>query len=305
VIGDGDLPGGEGDGGAGNGDQTSGDGDGGGGSLPPLTGDGPKIPEPSAACPSLMSGTQTIMDLETRIIAGTPDPNKKGPLLIYWHGTGSSPEKELGVNSPIPGMIPKSVQDEIVAEGGMIVAPQSNGQTRDGMDVTYVLGVWYTTHDFSFADLIAACAVKNYNIDPRRIYTTGCSAGGLMAGNMEMSHDSYLAAVSTNSGGIAVNIGAKLADPSHVSPIMFMHGGADDTVVINFQTASENLADIVKPAGGFVIMCNHMMGHCGAPAELQVAAWQFMKDHPFGIAESPYLKSGLPSSFPSYCQIMK
>jgi poly(3-hydroxybutyrate) depolymerase len=36
--------------------------------------------------------------------------------------------------------------------------------------------------DFKVADLIVVCGVKGHNIDPKRIYTTGCSAGGLHAG---------------------------------------------------------------------------------------------------------------------------
>ena len=31
-------------------------------------------------------------------------------------------------------------------------------------------------------------------------------------------------------------------------------------------------------------------------------AWQFMKDHPFGVSPEPYTK--LSSAWPSYCTIM-
>jgi hypothetical protein len=65
------------------------------------------------------------------------------------------------------------------------------------------------------------------------------------------------------------------------------------------------MANFLHPAGGFVVNCTHPKGHCQAPAELQTAAWQFMKDHPYGVGESPYAKAGLPASFPSYCKIVQ
>jgi hypothetical protein len=313
--GDGDADNGEGDGDADrNGDGDAGDGDTGDGDTgdgdagdgDASLGPGPTIPKASMACPSLKSGKTTIMDLETTIIAGTPSKDNSGPLLLYWHGTGSSPTEVLGT-------LPASVRNEITAQGGMIVAPHdpASGTARgtQAEDVTGA-GVWFTTHDWAFADLIVACAVESYGIDPRRIYTTGCSAGGLMAGRTEIQHGSYLAATSTNSGGLTTKYGMTAGD--YVSPAMVMFGDVSkDKVEIDglgtytFETPAKNLSDIVRGAGGFVISCKHDGDHCGAPAELQAAAWQFMKDHPFGTTSSPYAKSGLPKSFPSYCQIVK
>jgi hypothetical protein len=43
------------------------------------------------------------------------------------------------------------------------------------------------------------------------------------------------------------------------------------------------------------------MDPAGASAGAQ---WQFCKDHPFGVTPDPYA-GGLPSSFPSYCTVIK
>jgi hypothetical protein len=60
----------------------------------------------------------------------------------------------------------------------------------------------------------------------------------------------------------------------------------------------------VAAKGGFVVDCNHMGRHCGAPPEVVAAQWQFLKDHPFGFETSPY-EEGLPDSFPGYCEIIR
>jgi predicted esterase len=253
----------------------------------------PVLPQVQGPCPEFVTGTQTILGLSTEIMAGAPGA-VQGPLLFTWHGTGGNGKQALL-------QLPQSVQQEIVSQGGIIIAPSDNGQVRDGQDVTFVLGVWYDGADLNFADQIVACAVQNHNIDARRIYVTGCSAGGLMAGVMSLERSQYVAAVAPNSGGIAAPV-FQLADPSRAPAVMSMYGGSSDTVIVNFSDTTRNLTNQLEPTGAFVIECNHGMGHCGAPASLHEEAWKFMKAHPFGTKPSPYA-TGLPADFPSFCEI--
>ena len=84
---------------------------------------------------------------------------------------------------------------------------------------------------------------------------------------------------------------------------MTLHGShASDVVIVDFSDASLALTRDVVSHGGFAVDCDHQGGHCGAPSELQAAAWQFLQDHPFGVQPEPYA-AGLPASFPSYCKI--
>ena len=262
-------------------------GAGGGSNLPT-----PVIPQTDGACPEFVSGSHEIMGLQTAIVAGAPGATK-GPLLFTFHGTNGTGDRALL-------QLPQSVREDIVAQGGIVIAPSDNGQVREGQDVTLVLGVWYDVADLRYADHIVACAVQNHTIDPRQIYVTGCSAGGLMAGVMSVARSSYVAAAAPNSGGVVQTI--PLEDPNHVPAVMTMHGGSGDTVIVNFGDMSHNLQNILVPAGGFVVECNHGMGHCRAPAELHQRAWDFMKAHPFGTQPSPY-EAALPGDFPSYCAI--
>jgi hypothetical protein len=186
--------------------------------------------------------------------------------------------------------------NEIVAAGGVV----ASFSTSTAMGQSTGNNVWYTG-DFVMTDQILACAVQQLNIDTRRIYTAGCSAGGLQAGAMVYSRSSYLAASMPNSGGIV--IAPALEDPSHIPSLITTHGGSSDMVVISFAMSSATEDNAIAMLGGYVIDCNHGGGHCGAPAADIAAQWQFCKDHPFGVSPNPY-SGGLPSSFPTYCTII-
>jgi hypothetical protein len=228
---------------------------------PPVSGEGsaPVIPPAPTTCPELRSGTATIGGLGGIALQVGAKKQGTGALLFYWHGTGSSSGEALL-------MLPAAVRQEILAEGGIIVAFQ--GSTRRGGDCSGT--ATFSQGDFEVADQIVACAVKNHGINPRRIYTTGCSAGGLQAGCMASRRSGYIAA---------------------------------DTVIVTFSRTSATLGNQFAQAGGFVLNCNHGGGHCAAPAALQSAGWRFMKDHPFGVSPEPYV-GGVPSTFPSYCKVV-
>ena len=149
------------------------------------------------------------------------------------------------------------------------------------------------------ADHILACAVEQLNIDTRRIYTGGCSAGGLQAGAMVYSRSSYLAAAMPNSGGVIFPF--PMEDPGHVPSLITTHGAAGvDVVVIDFSDTSATMDNDIAGMGGFVVNCDHGGRHCGSPSAVKEAQWQFLKDHPFGVSPDPYA-AGLPASFPSSC----
>lgn len=262
-----------------------------GGSTPPampVGGPDPVLPEAKGDCPEFVSGTATIGGLSGIQVQAGAKGNGTGSLVFYWHGTGSSSFE----SGQFAGT------SEVVAGGGIVIAP--SGSLGKGGDCSGT-GTFYQS-DFEVADLIVACAVKNHGIDPHRIYTTGCSAGGLQAGCMGSMRSSYIAAVLPNSGGEVFP--QMVQDKTHMPALMTMHGGSSDMVIVTFSETSKTADMHYKGAGAMVINCDHGGGHCGAPADLQKAGWQFMKDHPFGIKTDPYA-SGLPASFPKYCMPFK
>lgn len=251
----------------------------------------PIIPEINGECPEFTEGTSTVslMGISATVIAG-PKKEGTGSLLFYFYGT---------LRAGDVSFLPRSIKDEIAAEGGIVFAPNSALNTGGDCSGTGTFGI----DDFKVSDQIVACAVKNYGIDPKRIYATGCSAGGLTSGCMGIMRSNYIAAVAPNSGGVTIGYG-DLQNPNHMPNAITMNGGAGDNVIVNFGNTSEAYDNYVLKYGGFAVNCIHSSGHCGAPTAVYESAWQFLKDHPFGVSPSPYA-GGLPSGFASVCEIFE
>ena len=275
------------------------------GAMPPAAGTGaapiptatggtdPKIPAVNGECPKIATGPAMFMGVTIQLTVGNKSETAKGPIMIYWHGTGGSA-------LTAPAEVGSMVVNEIMASGGVLASMESGGK---GNPVDW--GV-FTFGDFEIVDQIVACSVQQLNIDTRRIYTGGASAGGLAAGTLALARSTYVAAANPNSGGVAPWPGnTALQDPMHPPAALTMHGAMGvDMVVIDFGTSSMDMDRAIVAKGGFAVDCNHGGGHVAAPPDLKAAGWEFMKAHPFGTKPSPY-ESGLPASFPKYCMIVK
>jgi poly(3-hydroxybutyrate) depolymerase len=245
------------------------------------------IPPVTEQCPAFTDGTITFMGLPgIQIVTGPKAGGPTAPMVFYWHGTGSTAGEFAGLAT--------AVRNGVVAEGGVLVSFQ--GTTGgDLLSGTNIFGV----SDMNLVDQLVACAVRDHNIDPRRIFTTGCSAGGLFSAALAARRSSYIAAVAPNSGGW---LAPQPFQGDFTPALMTMHGAAGrDVVIVDFSTTSATADQGFKAHGGFVINCDTGAGHCGA-GSLAPSVWEFFKAHPYGTSPSPWT-GGLPPGFASSCRI--
>jgi predicted esterase len=256
--------------------------------LPP---GGPKaLPQPTKPCPKIVEGQVTFLGVTVRVWVGNQPVTKKGPLVFYWHGTGTN------AMEAVFGLGQKNI-DAIKAQGGMVAAPK--GPT--GLTGAQTGGVVWRAGDYALADEILACAIQQVGIDPIHIHSMGMSAGGLHTAQMSYTRSGYLASVTTFSGGlIPILPPPPSQDPANKLPAMIMHGGDNDTLGgFSFKASSERYLKDLTDRGQFAFICDHGNGHWLPPGGGD-AAWRLFQDHPFGTSPSPY-KAGLPSGIPTYC----
>jgi predicted esterase len=246
----------------------------------------PIVPMATEMCPNFVNSTITFMGLGgIQIVAGAKPAEASAPMVFYWHGTGSTSGEFAGMAA--------AVQQGVVSQGGVLVSFQgtTGGDLLSGTNI-------FGAGDFKLADQLLACAVKDHNIDPRRVFATGCSAGGLFSIAMAAERSNYIAAAASNSGGETVPVAFQ---NKHTPAIMTVHGKmGSDVVIIDFASASATADKAFKAAGGFVIDCDTGGGHCGGGG-LAGDVWKFFTAHPFGVSPEPW--TALPAGFSAQCKI--
>lgn len=246
----------------------------------------PVIPDIKGDCPMFGNSTITFMGLAgIQIVSGPMPSSPTAPMVFYWHGTGSSAGEFATMAT--------AVEQGVMKEGGVLVS--FDGTTGgDLLSGTSIFGAG----DFDLTDQLAACAVKNRNIDPHRIFATGCSAGGLFSAAMLAERSNYMAAAAPNSGGWVLPV---MFQNNYTGALMTIHGAPGaDVVIVDFSDTSSTADMAFKMRGGFVIDCNHGGGHCGG-AGLAPDIWTFFEAHPYGVSPEPW--TSLPAGFSSFCKI--
>jgi hypothetical protein len=257
--------------------------------VPPkvMTTKDPTIPEMKGTCPPLDGGAINFMGVDGQLEAGPMPAEATAPMLLYWHGTAST----AGEYAFMAGAIAQGV----TGEGGIVVSFQ--GSTGMG-DCTPSGTAIFCTGDFDVMDQYVACGVKTRNVDPHRIYTAGCSAGGLMATAMALQRSEYIAAAAPNSGGVTFG---GMFSSDHTPALMAIHGApGSDVVGVDFSQTSATATALFKQHGGLAIDCNTGGGHCGGGG-LAGDIWKFFTAHPFGVSPEPW--TALPAGFSAQCKI--
>ncbi len=252
------------------------------------------VPQPTGVCPPLVNGDVTFAPAglaPRKVKLAFTEGGAAGPLVLYWHATGSSVDEAdyaLG-----------ATKAALTASGAVIAAPYSDDAA--GQFEWWSVNQSERQDDFLVADEVVACLAKAGRIDTNRVHVMGMSAGALQTTAMSLLRSSYVASVVTFSGGIPAQFTPPPLDPENLFAALIFHGGASDNAFsVDFRMASETYRAMLTAAGHYTAVCDHGNGHT-IPRDAAPAAAQFFADHPFGRTPSPYVAAGLPASFPAYC----
>ena len=252
------------------------------------------VPQPTGVCPELRSGDIMFAPagITPRAVRLSFDPAAaRGPLLLYWHATGSNPsEAQLSLGDS---------EAAFIAAGGVVAAPYSDPTA--GQFEWFVVNQRTDQDDFLLADEIIACFARAGRIDTDRVHSWGMSAGAIQTTAMSFIRATYIASVATYSGGLPPQANPPPLDPDNKFAAMIFHGGPTDAVFgVDFQMASQRYDTLLDGAGHYSTLCNHGGGHT-IPRAAAPSVLTFFADNGFGAWPSPYEAAGLPAGFPAYC----
>jgi len=256
--------------------------------------DVPRMPKSTGVCPPIQSGDVTFAPAGApprKVKLALETPGGPGPLLLYWHATGSSPAEAAYALG--------ATQAAWTSAGRIVAAPYADPTA--GQFGWFIVNQSPKLDDFLLADEIVACLVEARRIDPARIHSLGMSAGALQTTALSYLRSSYIASVSTFSGGAVQDLSSLTEEPRNKFAALIFDGGATDMVFgVDFQAASERYRSSLAAAGHFAAICDHGKGHT-IPRDAAPSVATFFAANPFGAWPSPYA-SGLPASFPAYCK---
>lgn len=152
------------------------------------------------------------------------DSAEKWPLLVFLHGSG---ERGTDIERVRTHGLPASI-DAGRAVPFIVVAPQCPQDE------------WW---NLPAVEAFIADMVRNYRVDPERIYLTGLSMGGFGVWALAARHPERYAAVIPVCGGGETKWASKLRD----LPIWAFHGALDESVPVK---RSQDMIDAITAAGG-------------------------------------------------------
>lgn len=193
------------------------------------------VPAPSAD----QTLTLTHAGLERTYILHVPssyDESKPTPLLLSFHGGGGNAENQRRVSG----------FNELSDENGFIVAyPNGTGRLEDTI-LTWNGGnccgyaVANNVDDVGFIRALVAELQSQYNIDPKRIYASGFSNGGIMSYRLACDAADIFAAISPVSGTQNYDP----CEPSEPVSVIHIHGTDDSHLPYNGGKGDDSITQV-------------------------------------------------------------
>ena len=203
------------------------------------------------------------------------DPKQPTPVVLAFHGAAT--------NASIMALS-SGLSDKADEAGFIVVYP--NGTGKGDMFLVWNAGGWHgpkaeeLPDDVKFVTALLDDLAKVVNVDPKRIYATGMSNGGMMCYRLAAELSNRIAAIAPVSGTMAV----EKCHPRRPVPVMHFHGTDDKLVpfegpdqrtakVLAFKSVEETIRTWAKIDG------------CPSEAEDHQAAAQGRRRHERGTQD--------------------
>jgi predicted esterase len=261
--------------------------------------------EPAAysggACPTLDEGDNDIdSDGAARTIKlFLPAEPSGAPVLFMWHGLGDSADNfasSLGA------------QQLAEQEGAIVVVPSmGTAATLLGQPIWSFPNALsqVSEPDLTLFDDVLSCLDEQFDIDNRRVYSAGFSAGALFTSYLTIERAGYLAATVIWSGGTSGQLTFRYASSDYPLPVYLSHGGSSDVFsgVLRFDQMVEDMSAGLAADDHFTVLCTHTQGHT-VTENIVLGGYDFLFRHQWGTGTSPLADDGLPRSYASTCEVV-
>lgn len=199
--------------------------------------------QPSSTAPIPSSGDITITlnfdGIERSYILHIPssyDERKPTPLLLAFHGGGGNAENQRRVSG----------FNEIADKNGFIVVYLNGTGRLEDTILTWNGGdccgyaARNNTDDVGFVRAVVAELQSQYNIDPKRIYATGFSNGGIMSYRLACEAADIFAAI----GAVSGTMNYSDCKPSEPVSVIHFHGTDDTHLPYNGGRGDDSLTQV-------------------------------------------------------------
>jgi polyhydroxybutyrate depolymerase len=158
-----------------------------------------------------------------------PKVDHRIPLVILLHGHTGSAQQLLGQGI---GAAPLSLWLEIAANEGVVVIAADGAKGSDDKqgwnDCRADAASNPRTDDVGFVAALIDLAVKENQVDPKRVYVMGMSNGGFMAFRAGIELPNRIAAIATVGASMAAN--SQCQTPAKQLSVLMINGDADPLV---------------------------------------------------------------------------
>lgn len=169
-------------------------------------------------------------------IPDTYDGSTSVPLLLNFHGYTSNSTEQMFYGDF------RAIAD---TANFIIVHPQ--GTELEG-ETHFNVGGWTigsTVDDVGFTASLLDELQASYNIDANRIYSTGMSNGGYMSFLLACQLSDRIAAIASVTGSMTPQTFDN-CNPQHPTPILQIHGTADEVVPYEGAIWTKSIEDVLK-----------------------------------------------------------